>query len=133
MPVIPLTVSITTGTSTDSREPATIHIRIEDEASGEVLAAIAIPEAEWWRLATGSVQRRTGFVSPHLDRVGSHMETEIWQVPRDVAFAQRSEEGAVLDWARDQPWFSRWTDHRPRLTNHGWEIVTHRWITVSEA
>lgn len=123
-------ISLSSPSSTDSRDDGYVSLRVEDDASGEVLVDVEIPAGRWWRLCQGTIQHHDAFVSPHLDRVGKKLETKVVDLGRDWSRDQEPEARDVYRAVTEQlP--EEWHDyesHSVRNTNHGWEAVVRRWI-----
>lgn len=118
-------ISVTTGFPMDAREAAVVHLRIEDDASGECLVDVEIPDGQWWRLVAGLTQHHMADVSPHLDRIGKTLRTEIVPVPKEVA-RYRGDEAAARVWAVGAAVEREANEVDVRLTNSGWEAI-YRW------
>lgn len=121
-----LRLSIGTLTSTDSRTPPTIELRIEDTASGVLLAEIRMSADQWWAACTGLHSRLPGFVSDHLERVGRKMAVRQVSVPREAASGHGSEgEPKAREWLnaqREDPEILE-----TRATNQGWVGIFRSW------
>lgn len=124
-------ISISSPSSTDSRDDGRVNLRVQDEPSGTVLVDVEIPAGRWWRLCQSTTQHHPAFVSPNLDRVGKVLETNRVRWDRD-------------DFSRDDPPTARdvyravteqlpedwhdYADHSAWLDRDGWVAAIRRWV-----
>lgn len=125
-------------TSRGSGDPADtdrVVLEVRDDASGELLAGVRIPTAEWWRLCQGGTARVAGIVSPHLDRVGKRMLNARVELPdalpedtdKDV---ERDVWRAVHDQLAEE-WWSFDSYDTPRIQGGGTQrryTIVRRWV-----
>lgn len=135
MPDTQLSIQITTGKSTDSRDPSTVHLRVEDQDSGEPLVVMDIEAWRWWDILTGGGRVLPGFVGNHLDRVGKAMETSRLTPDREIfwrdgsPYPTKDEQRDLVDaWAQQQPDAADWETATVRQTGSGWSVIRHRWV-----
>ncbi len=131
MPDATLQVSMSVLSSMDSRKDPSVQLRIEDYTSGELLAQVDLTAGQWLALTNGTVRTLTGFVSPHLDRVGKQQRVRSFDVPREVTpygLTREEQEAAARQWT------SRWTTPgddevvEVRRTNRGWSVTLRSWV-----
>lgn len=134
-----VSISISSPSSTDSRDDGHVTLRVEDDASGECLVHVEIPAGRWWRLCQGSTQHHLAGVSPHLDRLGKRLETTVVAISdpvegdtakdtrRDI-FRAIQEDQELLD----AGWLDYAGEARIRRTNNGHEAILRRWVEPAD-
>ena len=124
-------VEITTRRGARSDSDVTVQLRVEDDASGEVLALVDYTANEWLALTTGLVTRKDGFISDHLERVGRKMVVRREDVPSEVTGYTRRNEAKTdaFTWAREQ--LQPGESVEVRSSNSGWKAIFRSWPEVS--
>lgn len=128
-----LAVNISIRQGVRHNDPVTVELTVEDRISGEYLASVEIDPNSFLALLRGGQYNFTGFITPHLDRIGKEMITEIVSVPREV-YAEvyyTEAENFLTQWVNEQPW-DEWETRSLRRTNQGYKVVLRRWETPSE-
>lgn len=119
-------------TSSSGSTEQMVHLRITDHLSGEVLTAVEVDPAQWWRLLQGSTQVWPAFVSPHLDRVGKVMEHRRVALPRALPDdterdVRRDVHKAVMEQLPDD-WQHFDSYDKPRMSNTDTRYtIVRRW------
>lgn len=115
---------VTTGTNPDG-----IHLQIEDETSGTLLAELDLSGERIWDLLRGTSFNTQAVISTDLDRVGLTMESEIVVAPKDkishVSYDQALE--AAVHWAKFN--YPEWTTYDARRQSGGQvSVIMRRWV-----
>lgn len=113
-------VSISSPSSTDSRDDGYVHLYVEDEASGEILVSVEIPAGRWWRLCQSSTQTWPAFVSTRLERLGKTLKVTSADIP-----GGRGDEAEVLAAATEAA--PPGCEVSVRRTNRGWQAIYREW------
>jgi len=125
-------VEVVTRKEMTAGKPVTVGLKVEDHASGEVLALIDFTASEWLELTTGLNTTKEGFVSSHLERVGRKQVVRQVAIPRDAVTRYNVEEAEVQakKWAVEQTGLDETVE--VRRTNAGWVAIYRSWPEVTK-
>lgn len=124
-------LSVTIGSGPYSGSTNTVTLRVEDYASGEVLADIDLTGEQLVSLLRGSTMTVDSKHTAHPERIGLQVKAETVTIPREAITTWKREEAR----AQAEAWVEEHLPELPahdqrwvRSTNSGYEVVLRRFV-----